>query len=286
MTEIMEKIAQNAAESIPEEDGDYTQDGLLYCGQCHTPKECRVAFPMVGERTVRCLCDCAKKRKEAEIAERKRQEEYDRLVSMRSVCMSDRSQRESTFASADGRNAAVMASLKRYCDAWPEMRETNTGLILYGGVGTGKSFAAACMANEIMEKYRTPVLMTNFSRVLNGLFDAEDKNGYIQDIVRYPLLIIDDFGVERASEYTMEQVYNVIDARYRTKLPLIMTTNLTAEDLDNPKNIAYARIYSRLTEMCIKYPFGNDGFREQLAEQKRACAREILRGMREGVTDG
>ncbi len=61
----------------------------------------------------------------------------------------------------------------------------------------------------------------------------------------FPLLILDDFGMERGTEYGLEQVYNVIDSRYRSGRPLIVTTNLTLEDLQHPEDTAHARIYDR-----------------------------------------
>ena len=68
--------------------------------------------------------------------------------------------------------------------------------------------------------------------------------------LQLPLLIIDDFGMERGTEYGLEQVYNVIDSRYRSRKPLIVTTNLTLEELQHPEDTAHARIYDRLLEMC------------------------------------
>ena len=51
-----------------------------------------------------------------------------------------------------------------------------------------------------------------------------------------PLLILDDFGMERGTEYGLEQVYSVIDSRYRSGKPLIATTNLTLEELQHPQD--------------------------------------------------
>ena len=56
--------------------------------------------------------------------------------------------------------------------------------------------------------------------------------------------------MERGTEYGLEQVYNVIDSRYRSGKPLIVTTNLTLQELQNPPDTAHARIYDRLIEMC------------------------------------
>ena len=95
--------------------------------------------------------------------------------------------------------------------------------------------------------------MTNFALILNDLAASyKDRNEYISRLCSFPLLILDDFGMERGTEYGLEQVYNVIDSRYRSGKPLIVTTNLTLEELQNPEDTAHARIYDRLTEMCTR----------------------------------
>lgn len=66
-----------------------------------------------------------------------------------------------------------------------------------------------------------------------------------------PLLIIDDFGMERGTEYALEQIYNIVDSRYRSRKPLIVTTNLTLDEIRHPQDTAHARIYDRLLEMCV-----------------------------------
>ena len=77
--------------------------------------------------------------------------------------------------------------------------------------------------------------MTNFALILNDLAASfENRNEYISRLCRYPLLIIDDFGMERGTEYGLEQVFNVIDSRYRSGKPLIVTTNLTLDDPAEP----------------------------------------------------
>ena len=94
--------------------------------------------------------------------------------------------------------------------------------------------------------------MTNFATILNDLNSHyADRNEYIQSLCRNRLLIIDDLGLERGTDYGLEQVYNVIDARYRSNKPLIITTNLTLNEMQNETNIARKRIYDRVLEMCI-----------------------------------
>ena len=77
--------------------------------------------------------------------------------------------------------------------------------------------------------------MTNFALILNDLAASfEGRNEYISRLFRYPLLIIDDFGMERGTEYGLEQFYNVIDSRYRSKKPLIVYDQPHAERATPP----------------------------------------------------
>ena len=116
-----------------------------------------------------------------------------------------------------------------------------------------------------MEK-EISVRMTNFALILNDLAATfEGKNEYISNLCRYPLLILDDFGMERGTEYGLEQVYNVIDSRYRSGKPLIVTTNLTLTELQNPQDTPHARIYDRLLEMCAPVCFSGENFRRAVS---------------------
>ncbi len=90
------------------------------------------------------------------------------------------------------------------------------------------------------------------------------------------LQILDDFGMERGTEYGLEQVYNVIDSRYRSRKPLIVTTNLTLEELQNPEDTAHARIYDRLTEMCTPVRITGENFRKARAREKMEQLKTLL----------
>ena len=154
-----------------------------------------------------------------------------------------------TFEQDDGAHPGIMRAMKIYVDNFAELSRQGKGLLLYGDVGTGKTFAAACVVNALIDA-GYPCLMTNFARVLNTLWGTEKKQDYIDNLNSFRLLVLDDLGAERRSEYSQEQVFNVIDARYRAKLPLIITTNLEIDEIKNPKDIGNARIYDRILEMC------------------------------------
>ena len=92
-----------------------------------------------------------------------------------------------------------MHHAQRYVEQWQTMRSENLGLLLWGGVGTGKSFLAGCIANALMEQ-EVPVHMTNFARIMNELNNSfSGRNDIVDRLCCYPLLIIDDFGMERGT---------------------------------------------------------------------------------------
>ena len=185
----------------------------------------------------------------------------------------DPAMRNWTFEHDNGRNPQTETA-RFYVDSWETMQAENIGYLFWGGVGTGKSYLAACIANALMEK-EVAVCMTNFATILNDLAASfEGRNEYISRLCSYPLLILDDFGMERGTEYGLEQVYSVIDSRYRSGKPLIATTNLTLDELRNPEDTAHSRIYDRLLSMCVPVRFTGDNFRQETAQRKMESIEE------------
>ena len=272
---MLEPIIQAANAAAALEPGDYEQDGLRYCGKCHTPKQTRQNL-FGKEITVGCMCACAQQKHDQEEKARKKQEEADRIMRLRSVGISSQTFRDASFAADDGKNPKPMDTLRRYVEKWEDMQRENIGLLLYGDVGTGKSYGAACIANRLIDQ-SIPVFMDNLSTVLNSMggFQSEERNTYISNLMQYPLLILDDFGMERQTEYALEQVFNVIDARCRSGKPLIITTNLSLSELHNPKDREHKRIYDRLKVLC-PVNFGSNGRRADQAKEKMRLAAELL----------
>ena len=79
---------------------------------------------------------------------------------------------------------------------------------------------------------------------------------------------IDDFGMERGTEYALEQIYSIVDSRYRSQKPLIVTTNLTLDEIRHPQDTAHARIYDRLLEMCVPISCIGVSLRKENAQEK------------------
>ena len=258
------------------EPGDYTgEDGLLYCGKCRTPKQFRMDAPPLEGRLLPHPCRCEQERLDREAAEQEARRHRQAVADLKRRGFTDPAMRGWTFANDNGK-CQQMKHARFYVENWLTMQAENIGYLLWGGVGTGKSYFAGCVANALMEQ-EVAVRMTNFALILNDLTASfEGRNEYITRLCRAPLLILDDFGMERGMEYSLEQVYNVIDSRYRSRRPLIVTTNLSLQDLQHPQDTAHARIYDRLLEMCAPIRFSGENFRRATAQDKLARLKNLM----------
>lgn len=275
--DLLSPVIAAANRTNPAAPGDYTEAGLLYCGKCRTPKQTRLNL-LGQEKVIGCLCRCAAEARDLEDAARRQREETDRIMRLRRSGISSQEFRTAAFSLDDGQAPGPMGILQRYVENWEQFYRDNVGLLLWGGVGTGKSFGAACVANALIDK-SVPTCMVNLSAVLNTLTGYQgDRNEYIQDLMKYPLLILDDFGMERRTEFAVEQVFNLIDERYRSGKPLIVTTNIPLSMLKNPPSLELKRIYDRLIEVCVPVNFGDKGRRQAKAEAKMQRAKEFLLG--------
>lgn len=268
----IENIIMTANRNIPTEEGDYEKDGLLYCGKCNTPKQCKVE--LFGKiRTPMCLCKCEAEKREQEKAERKRIDFLREVTRYRRMGFPESDMQEWNFENDDLSNEKLTQAMRNYADNFKEFLKSGKGLLLYGSVGTGKTYAACEVANALIDK-GYPVLVTNFARLTNtlqGMFDG--KQEYIDSLNKFALLVIDDLGAERKSEYMQEMVYNIIDSRYRAGLPLIVTTNLAMQEIKEPSDIGNARIYDRVLERC--FPIEVSG-----ASRRRKAVRESYNDMK------
>lgn len=246
---MVSAIEARAAQSIRAEEGDYIgEDGLLYCHKCNTKKQTEINILGTIRRPM-CLCKCAAAKRAAEEDEYKRREFEKKVQEMRRMGFPEAEMRNWTFANDDLTNEMLTKAAQRYVENFPELRKRGKGLLLYGNTGTGKTYAACEIANALIDK-GYPTLVVNFSRVLNTLQGTFEKQEYIDGFNNFQLLVIDDLGIERDTAYAKEQVYNIIDSRYRSGLPMIITTNMSMEKIKNPQDIENLRIYDRILERC------------------------------------
>ncbi len=131
----------------------YGKDGLLYCGKCHTPKEAFFANNLVlmGKNRHPVDCRCRKMEQEQQEVAIRRQKHSELVQRLKAGGFSDTAMLDWNFENDDGR-APQMHYAHRYVEQWQTMRAENLGLLLWGGVGTGKSFLAGCIANALCKR--------------------------------------------------------------------------------------------------------------------------------------
>ena len=280
--EVTEKVLASIADSAGSLPDDYIgSDGLLYCGQCNTRKEREISWFDGKPKKVPVMCKCRAEEERLKKEQMQKEEEMRSIQRAKVSSMMDDTFRTACFANYQIRNGNErhLKVAKKYCIEFSKMYERNQGLLFWGTVGTGKSYTAACIANYLLEA-NTSVVMTSFVRILQEMqgFDREREETFTNKLNSVKLLIIDDLGAERSTDYALEKVYGIIDNRYRAKKPLILTTNLTLRQMQEATDIRYARIYDRIFEMCYPMEFSGVSWRKREAAQRYEETRKILEG--------
>lgn len=279
--EELGKILDVAMAHVPSgsfAEGDHIgDDGLIVCGKCGTPKQCRVESPFHEEpMIVRCMCAC-EEREEAERAARAQAEQAAAWAdAMRDECFESADfLRTCTFEADDRANPQVSTACERYADTFSQ--NDRYGLILHGGVGTGKSFMAAAIANRVIDHGFT-ALQTDIGSIATAMESSfEKRKATLKRILGYDLLVIDDIGAQRSTEYMMQHVYSVIDGRYRQGRPMVITTNLDFAGLSGGlASGPWGRIFDRISEVCYPVEFAGKSRRRVKSVEMRKAMRSRL----------
>lgn len=253
----------------------YGEDGLMHCGVCHEPKEKRYPsnIQLFGNYRHPSPCACERARQRKEEADRENREHQQRVDRLRGECFLYPVLRKWTFDSLSIQNQQT-ALCRQYVKQWERAVQTGEGLLLWGKVGTGKTCLAACVANSLLEQ-EVAVRMVTLSAVMNYGFDGRQE--YMQRLCSCPLLILDDLGSERDTKFGLETVFELIDGRLLNRKPLIVTTNLTLEEMKHPKNTDLERIYDRLLSVTVPIRFAGENLRKRQHEEQQTFMK-ILRG--------
>lgn len=278
--EILEKRikpVENSSLQKDDKDKSYIdqETGLKYCLNCKTPLEKEI--DILGERKkVSISCRCKEERQKEEEKERQKIKRMLLIDRLKRECFDDPILLNWNFQNME-KGSEHEEIARNYVERFDEIFKNNVGLILTGDVGCGKTYLASAIANALLEKNIT-VKMTNFSVILNDMTNFEiDKSKYIENINRKELLIIDDLGMERDTAFATEHIFNIIDSRYRSGKPLIITTNLNISALTNPQSTKDKRIYSRILEICSPIIFTGGNRRINKMKEKSKLAYDLLK---------
>lgn len=224
--------------------GEYVgEDGFVHCSKCGAPRQCYAAMPGGDAILVWCPCMCTESGDMASKA--------GAVESERRRCFSG-DVPDSRFSGYGVEQTPQLMEVKRYAEGFEGYAKRGMGLILAGGTGTGKTFAADCLANYLIDSGFT-AFKVNFPRAVLDRDFFDDRN--VRLMAESDLLVIDDLGAERDTSYMSERVYAVVDSRYSARRPMVVTTNLGSEQMRNPGDQRSARVYSRVMELCCPVSF-------------------------------
>jgi len=247
--DLPKNINPDKIERVVPNPGDYMENGILHCGVCREEKEMLIEHPKRGY--VGIACSCKEKAYEQSRERDKANQKRLRIAKLRDAGFHEAALKDCCFEKDDYSNPYVTGAMKNFVDDFPKHIISGQGLLLYGACGTGKTFAAVCVANALLDK-AIPVVVTSMSRIATELSKSGfNKGDYIETLNECDLLVIDDLGRERNTEYMVEVIGEVIDSRVRAKKPMIITTNLSLDEVKKPNDISKQRIYDRILQSCM-----------------------------------
>lgn len=278
MNKTLTEIAEAAKAAFEIHEGDYEEDGLVYCGKCHAPRQTRGTGPFEG-KILAAACRC----EELAAEERERQKTIKKLrADVVKSRFYERGYESFTFASDDGGDQEAGKICRAYAEKFLEMEEGNFGLFISGPVGTGKSFLAGAVVNALLDDGISSMICTS-SRVISELRSAE-KVGKLSEAMDelngFRFLVLDDFGAEfadSANSYSIQLMERFINDRVLSGRPLCVTTNIPRATMLNENRQSLARIYSRITELCCMPVSLTSGNRRTVnATERRESCKRIL----------
>jgi DNA replication protein DnaC len=147
---------------------------------------------------------------------------------------------------------ASVKAVRGYVDRIGEHLDAGRGLWLMGPVGTGKTTLAMLVSKGALEAGRS-VAIYSLPRLLNEIRDTHRAERSHVDLLdrlsAVDLLHIDDVGAERTTDWVLEELYSIVNARYEDQKSMLITTNLDPAELGAQITM---RTVSRLAEMCDK----------------------------------
>lgn len=158
---------------------------------------------------------------------------------------------------------------KDYADNFEQYRKAGTSILLLGDVGTGKTHLAASIANQVVRETKFTAVYTTASTIVRHVKSTFDKESDLTEGQVYALystmdlLVIDEVGVQNATEFELTVMFEVVNSRYEEMMPTMVISNRSIADL--PKYLG-DRVVDRLREGGGKMvPFDWESARKGIA---------------------
>ena len=165
----------------------------------------------------------------------------------RNECFNDLAYRNMTFDRDDRPEHILSKAARAYAKNFQPALEQH-GIMFTGNVGTGKTFYACCIANAVIDRGCT-AWVTTLQPLVRALCSYEAAEKILAKIRKVDLLVLDDLGSTALNDFTTDKIFEIVDERYRSGKPLIVTTNLNPDEAWK-SSIGMRRIFDRLRERC------------------------------------
>lgn len=215
-------------------------------------------------------CECVVEREEAKIREAQnfaKKREIEKLFSISNLGERFSKSTFELFLDRNGSETAYKVAVK-YVKNFKEWN--GESLLLWGEPGNGKTHLAAAIVNELSKKGYIVVFQSvpELLQRVRSTFNSENKENETQimrALLECDLLILDDIGAEKTTEWVEEKLFNIIDGRYRKELPTLYTSNLEPKEL---KNQVGKRSYDRMVETSLTVKNEAASYRREIAKQR------------------
>lgn len=162
----------------------------------------------------------------------------------------------------------------RYVEQYLEMEDMGKGVYFYSNTkGSGKTLLSIAIINELIIKYKINPMYISVVNMLNEMkrsFSNNDskRNFYnlTESFKQAPVLVMDDLGVEKTTDWSEEVLTQILDERMSYKRPTIITSNMPIQLLQ--KKYPAGRIQSRIEKMTFPVVMPEESVREIIANQE------------------
>lgn len=270
----MQAMANKSNANISDESTYVDNEGFKVCKACGERKQMYVDLYGKGLTLVGRTCRCDRDEEAKEKKKEAKREEMAKFKKRQQFI--DSAYRDVFLENSD----VALIEAENFINNFDKWHSAHKGLMIWGPVGNGKTFMASCIANELcMRGYRVTMIHTTEALKRIAEFDNED---FKNQLLKSHLVILDDFGVSRNTEYQLEQLNNLIDFLYSNKITTTVTTNLSRKELvEGNASIEVIRTFDRMIHMTHTYKYEAEGRRKEISKSQYAYFESLLRGKEE-----
>lgn len=236
------------------EDEYFNENKIPHCKNCHTPR-----YFIREDFCVRCKCQCQMQeiQKKEQLAKQQIIKEY--LNHLKSKSLLGERYKNAKFETIEVINEShlkIINQLKEYCNNFNK-NNYNSGIYLYGSVGSGKTLLTACILDNLNSKF-VECYFTNLNKIKQEVLSLTPQNQkkFFEKLANVPVLFIDDFATDNFKKngednWLQEIVYDIVNTRYNNMKPIIYTSNNSLKDCLENKGVLQKTV-DRIFESTIQ----------------------------------